>query len=184
MGYVVLKGRTQSASKPGVFAAGDVSDPRYKQAGVAAGDGIKGGLDAVWWLSELGYNGPAAERMDPYFFDPRGDNKVEVEQINSVNDFENVLKKSEGKLIVVDFYASTCPSCMHMMPVVQWAATKLADEVVFLKVDAAIAFDLVKKFRAPAVPYFVVLKKGKIVGETKEVMDRSELYKFVKQFLK
>ncbi len=183
MGYVTLKGRTQETSLAGVFAAGDVSDPRYKQAGVAAGDGIKAGLDAMWWLSDIGFNGQVAQKLEPFFFDPQLDNKIEVESITSTGVLDEYIEDiGSEKLIVLDFYASTCPSCMHMLPVVQWAATKLSEKAVFFKVDAAIAFDIVKRYNAPSVPHFVVLKRGKVVGRTSDVMDRTQLYDFMKQF--
>ena len=53
-GYIKVDSPTQATKVPGVFAAGDVCDPRYRQAIVAAGTGAKAALDAEKYLNGLG----------------------------------------------------------------------------------------------------------------------------------
>ena len=51
-GYIKVKEGTSATSLEGVFAAGDVCDPRYRQAVVAAGSGCKAAMDAEKYLKE------------------------------------------------------------------------------------------------------------------------------------
>ena len=51
-GYIKLEGPTSATNIPGVFAAGDVADPRYRQAISAAGMGCRAALDVEKYLAE------------------------------------------------------------------------------------------------------------------------------------
>ncbi|MGO2532657.1 thioredoxin-disulfide reductase [Arthrobacter rhombi] len=52
-GTIAVEGRTSKTQLPGVFAAGDVIDPTYRQAVTAAGSGCVAALDVEHYLSAL-----------------------------------------------------------------------------------------------------------------------------------
>lgn len=52
-GYIKTKGKTGQTSVPGVFAAGDVMSPDYRQAVIAAGAGAIAAMDAIHYIVSL-----------------------------------------------------------------------------------------------------------------------------------
>ncbi|HEV2601853.1 MAG TPA: FAD-dependent oxidoreductase [Candidatus Babeliales bacterium] len=62
-GYILTQGGTKQTSVPGIFAAGEVEDHRYRQAGTSYGDGIKAGLDVRSFLQDIGFSPAIAQRL-------------------------------------------------------------------------------------------------------------------------
>jgi thioredoxin reductase (NADPH) len=54
VGYIITQGSSPKTNIEGIFAAGDVADPIYRQAITSAGSGCKAAIEAERYLMELG----------------------------------------------------------------------------------------------------------------------------------
>lgn len=53
-GYIITNGHSPATKIPGVYAAGDVADPHYRQGITAAAMGCKAAIEAERYLGEHG----------------------------------------------------------------------------------------------------------------------------------
>ncbi len=58
VGYLKVRSPGTATNADGVFAAGDVADPDYRQAITAAGNGCRAAIDAERWLESRESHGP------------------------------------------------------------------------------------------------------------------------------
>ncbi len=69
-GEITIDHKTASTSKPGIFAAGDVTDEMYKQNNISAGDGVRAALSAYAYILGVKKQSPAVERAENHLFHP------------------------------------------------------------------------------------------------------------------
>lgn len=183
-GHIVMQGRSQKSSVPGIYAAGEIEDKEYRQAGVAAGHGISAALDAVRFLTDIGFNKSMAAKMDILKIGAGADNAAhpDVQKISSLAEFEAISQGSD-KPILVDFYTQTCPSCMAMLPLIAQLAAEYKDRVIVLKVDADEAADLVGLYHVLRVPCLLGFKDGQLCARYNKPMSLPELQEFVQNLL-
>lgn len=183
-GYILLHGRTQATSKMGVFAAGDVADHRYRQAGVASGDGIKAALEADAFLEDAGLDPEISHSLHKQYFDPFAHIAgTSIAQITTSKELDAHLVNEKGP-IVVDFYAPYCTSCIAMMPALESVAARLGNQIQFLKTDISLSDELSKRFNITMIPTLVVIQDGKLLSQSTEIMSKHELASYLKTFIK
>ncbi|CAJ1086011.1 thioredoxin-like [Xyrichtys novacula] len=87
-----------------------------------------------------------------------------VKYVESLDEFNQILKDAGDKLVVVDFTASWCGPCQRIAPKFEAESKDPANgNVIFLKVDVDEAADVAESCKITAMPTFVFYKNGVIV---------------------
>ncbi len=183
-GYVIVHNHTQETPMPGIFAAGDVEDSRYRQAGVAAGHGCAAAIDADRFLREVGLTGKFRDNLkktDAYFSDFLVA-RAEIPMLPSLESFNEKVVSQKG-IFVLDFTGKNCPTCKQQLPIIEAAASRFADSITFYKVDADEAKDLVMSLKVPKVPYVVIFKDGVRVATFNKVVSKHEFFEHLSSIL-
>jgi thiol-disulfide isomerase/thioredoxin len=184
-GSIFVKGRSQQTSVSGIFAAGDVEDMVYRQAGIAAGEGMKAAIEASGFLQRCGFNPIQADKLHDRMYIPERiitDKPAPIKLLSSVADFDRVVLKAYQP-VIIDFYAPSCPSCMYMMPIYELVSRQFADKILFCKVDTSQALALAGKLKIERIPCFIVFKNGEQVARYHSIMSKPEMIAFVQQFI-
>lgn len=165
-GYIALK-NDQQTSVAGVYAIGDIVDPKYKQAISAAGDGAKAALQAQNFISERADKIPEKKEEKPLC----AVSKFEVIEVTSVEQFERELKSSNMP-IFVDFYASWCGPCKQISPRIEKSAEHLAGRIKFLKVNVDRLDRLSGRYDIRGMPTVLLFQPNGKITERKVGFDQ------------
>src|SRR4051812_32614708 len=79
-------------------------------------------------------------------------------------DFEAEVLKSD-KPVVVDFFATWCPPCKAIAPLLEQLAAEKADKVKIVKLDYDTAQDIAAKYNIRSIPTLILFRDGETVAE-------------------
>ncbi|XP_052280178.1 thioredoxin-like isoform X3 [Dreissena polymorpha] len=85
-----------------------------------------------------------------------------VKFIENLNEFKDVMRNSEGKLVVVDFTASWCGPCKHIAPKFEQLSKDNTD-VLFFKVDVDANSETSEDQEISCMPTFKFYKNGEVL---------------------
>ena len=77
--------------------------------------------------------------------------------------------------MVVDFFATWCPPCKALAPILEKVAAAYAGKVTFVKVNTDEAPELAGEFGIRGIPTLVFLKGGQVVQSLTGLRGESEI---------
>lgn len=110
----------------------------------------------------------------------------DVIEVKSYSEFKELLAKtaSEGKTLVVDFWAPWCPPCLMMAPVFKEVAKELGGKAVFAKVNVDQVKEPALDYGVTAIPTLIIFRKGKPVSAKIGFAPKPVLKAWVERFIK
>jgi thioredoxin 1 len=87
--------------------------------------------------------------------------------------FDELLQ--DGKLVIVDFWATWCGPCRMLSPLLDEVEEEMADKISVVKVNVDDADEIAMKFRIMNIPTLLFFKGGQLVDKTVGAMPKNVL---------
>jgi len=87
--------------------------------------------------------------------------------------FEELLQ--DGKLVIVDFWATWCGPCRMLSPLLDQVEEEMADQVTVVKVNVDDADEIAAQYRIMNIPTLLFFKDGQLVDKTVGAMPKNVL---------
>ena len=98
-----------------------------------------------------------------------------------MKEYESVI--SSNPVVLVEFYASWCPHCRKMAPIVEQVKELLGDAVKVDQFDIDQFNDFADEAEVEGVPTFIVYRNGNEVWRHSGEIDGNVLYEKVQSFM-
>lgn len=95
--------------------------------------------------------------------------------------YKEIINSSE--VVLVEFFASWCPHCQRMMPIVAQIKELLTGKVDVYQFDIDEYSELASENGADSVPTFIIYKGGKAVWKESGEMDGQVLLSKIESYL-
>jgi thioredoxin 1 len=82
---------------------------------------------------------------------------------------------ADGKLVIVDFWATWCGPCRMLSPLLDEVEEEMADKITVVKVNVDDADEIAMRYRIMSIPTLMFFKNGQLVDKSVGAMPKSAL---------
>lgn len=109
--------------------------------------------------------------------------QAEVKEIDSISSFRNLLSASD--VMVADFYATWCPPCKALAPILDSLAAdpQWKGKVTFVRVDADKLTELAEEYDVGGIPDVRFFYRGKMINKIIGLADKEDYIKAIKELI-
>ncbi len=103
--------------------------------------------------------------------------------VDDSNFSKEVVEKSKKMPVLVDFWATWCPPCRMLAPILEEAAKELEGKIVVAKADTANCPKTCQEYEVMSIPDLKLFKNGKVLAETVGFMPKDALIEWINESL-
>jgi putative thioredoxin len=92
---------------------------------------------------------------------------------------KEVVEKSIGVPVIVDFWAGWCGPCMMLKPMLEKVTKEYGKKIVFAKLDVQENPEKAGEYNIMSIPNVKVFKNGEVVDEFTGVMPEEKIREFI-----
>jgi thioredoxin 1 len=89
---------------------------------------------------------------------------------------------NSDEYVLINFRATNCDPCQMVEPTLQQVKNAIGKRIDIYVLDIDQVPNIVSKHKIKTVPMLVLFHKGEIVWQTKEILSKEEIIKFVVEF--
>lgn len=96
---------------------------------------------------------------------------------------EEVLEKSKTKPVLVDFWATWCPPCKMLGPIIEQISKEMEKKLVVAKADTANCPKISAEYGILSIPALKIFKNGKVIAQMVGYVPKSALIDWINESL-